>query len=255
MQKRTACFFLNFAFCIFNFSLAPADYQAVEVRDGGTIQGLVKFPGETPARAMFINRTDPQCPRGIAQNHLLVKQENFGLQNALAILEIDAGKALSVAKAELRDEHCMFAPRLQWVPKNTSLVLRNTDSALHNVHAWLNGVSVFNVDLPAGAPPVRRPLVLPGLYRVNCDRHFWMRAWIYASESPYVAITDAQGHFTLSDVPPGHYVLRVWHEGWTEKGKDSAGRIDYQPMEQVLSVEVKPQQTTDVVFDDLQPTF
>src|SRR5437016_4847694 len=68
---------LILAFCT---TLARADGT-------GRIAGFVKFPGETPPRNMFANASDHDCPHGIPQTHLLVKQETRGLQNALVVLD------------------------------------------------------------------------------------------------------------------------------------------------------------------------
>ena len=47
--------------------------------------------------------------------------------------------------------------------------------------------------------------------RVGCSTHQWMRGWIIATDEQS-AVTGADGTFTLADVPPGTYQLRVWHE-------------------------------------------
>jgi hypothetical protein len=39
-----------------------------------------------------------------------------------------------------------------------------------------------------------------------------MQGWIVVVDHPYYAVTDADGRFTLADVPPGDYQLDVWHE-------------------------------------------
>jgi hypothetical protein len=38
-----------------------------------------------------------------------------------------------------------------------------------------------------------------------------MRGWIVVTDD-VAAVTGPDGRFTLSDVPPGTYQLRVWHE-------------------------------------------
>ena len=85
--------------------------------------------------------------------------------------------------------------------------------------------------------------------------HPWMRAWIYVSPHPYVAVTDATGHFLISKAPAGKVILHAWHEGWDVKRKDKYGGIEYQPMEEIHQVRVPTEKTVDVVFEHLEPTF
>ena len=40
----------------------------------------------------------------------------------------------------------------------------------------------------------------------------WMEAWIVVTEHPYYAVSNEVGEFELTDIPPGQYTLRVWHE-------------------------------------------
>jgi hypothetical protein len=35
--------------------------------------------------------------------------------------------------------------------------------------------------------------------------------WI-SEEHPYFAVTDANGMFKISDIPPGDYEVELWHE-------------------------------------------
>jgi len=46
-------------------------------------------------------------------------------------------------------------------------------------------------------------------------------------DHPYYAKTDSAGSFSLKDVPPGEYTVKVWHEKLgekTEKVKVEAGK-------------------------------
>ncbi len=244
--------FLIFALCSLHFALAWAGYHPIEVKRGGTIRGLVKYPTESPPRAMFATRGDPQCPAGVPQDQLIVKQENRGIKNVLIILQISEGKPLPATGSHLTIQGCRFVPRIQWAPKGASVALTNSDPTLHNVHALRDDNTAFSINMPPGQT-VRRALLEQGLYKINDDRHLWMRTWIFAAEHPYVTVSDGQGRFELTDVPPGTYELRAWHEGWAEKGTEKTGQPLFQPMEEVLRVAVRREKVTDVLLDALEP--
>jgi hypothetical protein len=236
-------------------SIVHGDYHPIEVLHGGTIRGLVKYPTETRPRAMFGTRGDANCPAGIPQEQLIVKQESRGIKNVLIVLDIKEGKPLKPMSAHLDNKNCRFIPRIQWAPKDTSLVVTNSDPTVHNVRALRHDVATFSVTIDPKGPPAQRPLVETGLYKINCDRHLWMRAWIYVTEQPYVAITDGEGRFELKDVPAGSYDLMAWHEGWTESGTEHTGQPRFIPMQEILKVTARKDEVTDVLLDDLQPTF
>ncbi len=40
--------------------------------------------------------------------------------------------------------------------------------------------------------------------------HPGMRAFIYASSTPYAVFAEREGHFQIPDVPPGSYMVWVW---------------------------------------------
>ena len=47
---------------------------------------------------------------------------------------------------------------------------------------------------------------------VQCDLHEWMIGSVFVHDSPYAALTAEDGSFSISDVPPGEYTLKTWHE-------------------------------------------
>jgi hypothetical protein len=47
-----------------------------------------------------------------------------------------------------------------------------------------------------------------------------MNAILVVAEHPYYALTDANGSFKITDVPPGNYTLKVWHSDLGEQTKD-----------------------------------
>jgi hypothetical protein len=46
----------------------------------------------------------------------------------------------------------------------------------------------------------------------RCDVHPWMGAFIHVFGHPYYAVTGDDGSFSIPRLPPGDYVIEVWHE-------------------------------------------
>jgi hypothetical protein len=229
-----------------------ADYRPIERGKTGSIEGYVRFPGETPPPFMFLNPQDHDCPHGIGQNHLNVEQTSLALQNAVVILEAHEGDAKAIRPASVVTRGCVLQPRVQVVAQNTNMLFQNSDGARHRLRASINDATRFNVDLLVSSATMRRPLVDIGFYRIDCDRHPWERAWIYSSAHPYATLSDAEGHFLIENIPPGRYLLRAWHEGWIPKNDDNPKRPDFRPVEQTLEVVVRSKRTVSVTFDQLQ---
>ena len=49
-----------------------------------------------------------------------------------------------------------------------------------------------------------------GVYTQLCRVHPDMEAFIVVLDTPYFAVTDAAGRFTIANVPPGSYTLTTW---------------------------------------------
>jgi carboxypeptidase family protein len=48
---------------------------------------------------------------------------------------------------------------------------------------------------------------------MQCGFHAYMESWGLAIDNPYYQVTGSDGTFSLSDVPPGEYILTAWHPG------------------------------------------
>jgi hypothetical protein len=68
----------------------------------------------------------------------------------------------------------------------------------------------FEIDLQADTEPIS----------ISCDIHKWMKAYVWAFDHPYAAVTDKEGKFTIETVPAGADVdIMYWHESFGKTPK------------------------------------
>ena len=72
--------------------------------------------------------------------------------------------------------------------------------------------TIFNITLLNPTQKLKRKLRWAGVYRVECDTHTWMKAYILVFKHPFYTVTVEEGSFQLDEVPVGTHTLRVWHE-------------------------------------------
>ncbi len=199
-------------------------YETGEVKDGGTITGVIKFVGTPPAREelpVVIEAEDKEaCGKVKHLSWGLVVGPNNGIENVVVrLVDVKKGKKWEITKAALEQKGCEYRPHVVVAPPGDVDVLNN-DGILHNIHT----ISTANFGINKAQPKFKKVLTAkfpkPEIIKVKCDAHDWMLGWLVVSDHPYVAVTNDKGEFTLSDVPPGAYKLEVWQETLGKKVQD-----------------------------------
>jgi Polysaccharide lyase family 4, domain II len=195
---------------------AAGAYDVVAVADGGSIKGKVVFNGTPPPKRKVVPTKDREvCGSGVREVDQIVLGPDKGVAEAVVYLaKVEKGKPWPKpvkTPPELDNRKCDFAPHVQVIHPG-DLVIVNSDPVLHNTKGFLDKIPVFNVALPNQGQRIPRTIKRPGLMRVECDAHGWMLAWVYVADNPYYAMTQKDGTFTISDVPPGNYTLVAWQE-------------------------------------------
>jgi len=128
-------------------------------------------------------------------------------------LEPAAGKPAETPPqtATMAHQHKTFVPHVVAVRTGSKVRFPNLDPFFHNAFSNYDG-EIFDVGLhpPGSAREVtfRRP----GIVRIFCNIHPTMSAVIVVLDTPWFAVSNAQGAFRTGDAPPGEYELKVFHE-------------------------------------------
>ncbi len=177
--------------------------------EAGTLSGVVT----TTARALPQVRVtvDPAvCGAEMPDESILVDVAGR-LANAVVTL-VGVTAADETAAPVIMNERCRFTPRVQIVRPGALIRTSSTDAVLHTTTVQgANGRPLFSVALPVPGITMSKPVGTTGVARVTCNTHPWMRAWLVVTNE-MSAVTDESGAFTMANVPPGTYELRVWHE-------------------------------------------
>jgi plastocyanin len=220
----------------------------------GSLRGKIVFRGTVPALPPLVRKGDPKATdakvcaaHDVPDESLVVDPKLRGVRNVFVYLRRKPAKmhpdlSRPPAKGIVFDQkHCRFLPHALAVRVGQPVLLKSSDSVLHNT----NIVGHKNVLLAAGGGPesftFKEPSLVP--VPVQCNFHPWMKAWMMAFDHPYFAVTGKTGEFRIEKLPPGKMQFRFWQEraGYVNSadGKLKKG---------ILEVTIQPGKTTEVTI-------
>lgn len=130
---------------------------------------------------------------------------------AVAWLATPAPIPVAPAAAQIGTEKKEFSPHILVIPAGSTVSFPNHDSFNHNVFS-LSEEAPFDLGLYSRGEARSVHFNRAGIVRVYCNVHAQMSALIVVRDNPYFTQPASDGSFTIAPVPPGRYVLHVWHE-------------------------------------------
>ncbi len=220
------------------FPLLAHAYEAGEVRGAATVKGVVIYSGRPPQdERIIVDRDRGVCGSSQSAGKYLLKGKR--VQNVVVWLEgVERGKPVPESEVKLTISTCRVRPLVSVGFVGGVYRIVNEDPILHTVQLKLGleyhklvsdrpldkGVTIYNLALPRKGMEITRPIKRfhrltekTGIVRVTSNTHPWMRAYIFVFDHPYATVTNPDGEFVIGDIPPGDYILKVWHEGFGTK--------------------------------------
>jgi plastocyanin len=159
----------------------------------------------------------------------VVVNTNGTLKNVLVYVKEGLGSRKfdpPSGKLEFDQKGCQYTPHVLGIQVGQELEIVNGDPTLHNVHSLSKENAQFNVAQPKQGMKLTKKFDKPEVFKVKCEVHTWMGAYIGVFSHPFFAVTSDDGSFKLKNLPAGDYTIEAWHEKYgtqTMKVKVAAG--------------------------------
>ena len=138
-------------------------------------------------------------------------------ENIAVYVDATAGKTFDPpAQHVVIDQRKMtFIPHVVVVLKGVTLDFLNSDPVGHNVY-WpsISGNKKLAHNLGTWPQGVKKSFQFNdlGVASLLCNVHPEMSGYVVVVPTPYFAVTDKEGNYTIKDVPAGTYTLKTWSE-------------------------------------------
>ena len=215
-----------------------ASYDVIRVKDGATIKVTVTHQGAVPENEVIrISEDLGYC--GSTQEADVYLVDKSRVKNTVVWLDgIEKGNDTIIGAVNVAIDKCRIKPRVSVGFVGGSFIFYNSDEILHAVQMKMGlayqkdvsdrpleeGATIYNIALPMKGVAIRKPIKrwhrlspYTGYIRVRSNTHPWMSGYVFVFNHPYAGVTDSNGTLKLDDVPPGEYLLKVWHEGFGVK--------------------------------------
>lgn len=194
----------------------PAAYTQIDPATSGTISGTIHFNGKAPTPIAIDMAQDPAC--GLAtkmpndtEQYLV---HDGKMANVFVYIKDGLGNRVympSSTPVVLDQKGCRYVPHIVGVMVGQPVEFRNSDPTMHNVHIVPPGdqdAAGFDISQPPMGGTQQHVFRAAGLMvPVRCNNHPWMEALLNIVTNPFFGVSDTDGKFSITGLPPGTYTL------------------------------------------------
>ena len=177
---------------------------------GGDIVGTVRAQGRAEAG------DDTTGGNYESRKFKFAERVNYGeLKDFVVYIEgtIPGTKPPQGAQPIVTQKDATFKPHVLPIMVGTTVSWPNRDSIFHNVFSK-STPKPFDLGLYSSSNDKDKELVFNQLGQVDvfCSIHAKMHCIILVLENPCFASVNEKNHYSITNVPPGHYKITAWHE-------------------------------------------
>jgi hypothetical protein len=202
-------------------SESSAPVATIDSATTGSITGTVTLEGTAPVLKPIDMSASPACVQANVSPvvpPLVLTGDRGALANVVIYVRDGLGNYRFDAPKKpviLMQKNCMYEPHVLALMTNQPFEIENNDPTMHNVHSMPKHNQQWSTSQRAGSAPLKSTFARPELAMpVLCNLHPWMRAFVFAFDNPYFAVTSKTGKFELQNLPPGTYTIEAWQENY-----------------------------------------
>lgn len=194
--------------------------RPLRAEDTASIKGKVVFKGDADKfkRSELDTSKDPNCKKKVGSWDVILnkKTDPVTVRNVIVSIKEGLGDKKFPPKTEpfkLTQINCEYDPHIIAIMEGQSLKILNGDETNHNIHFLPKKNPEENFSQPQkdlNGKELKLQQEAP--FKVKCDVHPWMGAFVAVFTHPFFSVTGEEGTFTITGLPAGKYVVEAWHE-------------------------------------------
>ncbi len=155
---------------------------------------------------------------GTVKGKVSVKVKKYQKDSVVYIERVEGNFPPPEEHAKMDQVELVFIPHVLVVLKGTTVDYHNSDDIAHNVFSPDDVADKMNLGTWLSGEVRPYTFNKLGAAAMLCNVHPEMEAFVVVLQNPYFAKTDEDGNYTIENVPPGEYTLKVWNKKY--RGKD-----------------------------------
>jgi hypothetical protein len=196
-----------------------------------SLRGRFTFAGSAgEPKPLVVDKDTEVCTAGgrkLYDRSLLVDGASKGLANVVVFARKTSRVKNPVpAESLLFDQkNCEFLTPVFAARVGQVVEVKNSDPVGHNTN--IANTSFNQLIAAGGSTPYKADTETAVPTVVTCNVHPWMKAYAVFRKDGYVAVSAADGSFTIPDLPAGEPIeFQVWHERGASNGAVGLAKPD-----------------------------